>query len=275
MKTFFVSLLALALLIPSVSYAASKPSVTLDAPTKGASYGRTEEMPVSWTLENINRDMVVVTKFKLLKRDTSGPSVGFSSDSTYQHTVYANDTDGGFTHDWGLNDTIPGKYSVSVELHACNKKGCDYAPAGKLLSKKGKAVTFTVRNTNNSTSGTSGDEGTTVEILSPNGGEKYDAGSGKKLTIRYEADNVPKKSKICTSLEQQGGGTFVFPGGGPFCKSVKDGKGSVSGKLIQTAGYNLEPGNYWVRVAIVGPASGGKDGPTYATDVSDDSFRLR
>ncbi|MBY0110775.1 hypothetical protein K2Y00_02110 [Patescibacteria group bacterium] len=277
MRTLTLTLLVLSFFVlPHGTFAASaKPSVSVGLPVKGASYDRTSKMPVTWELENVNRPMVVVTTFKLEKEDTKSPSVGYSSGSSYQHTLYAGQTTGGFTQDWGLNPTIPGKYSVKVELRECNVKGCDHAPAGKLLSKKGKERTFIVSNTAGTTLDPVSSTGTTVEIVSPNGDEEYVAGSGKKLAIKWEAEGVPKGSTVCTTLERRGavGGMFAFPGE-KSCKKAKNGKDSVSGKLIQTAGYNLAPGDYWARVTIGAKASGGKDGATLAQDISDEYFTL-
>jgi len=278
MRTLTISLLVLSFLVmPTGTFAATaKPSVSVVSPAKSASYDRLSKMPVTWELKNVTRPMVAVTTFKLEKEDTKSPSVGYSSGGSSQHTVYAGQTTGGFTQDWGLNPTIPGKYSITTELRECNVKGCDYAPAGKLLSKKGKARTFTVSNNAGTTIDSSSSTGTTVEIISPNGDEEYVAGSGKKLTIKWEADGVPKGSTVCTILERRGsvGGMFAFPGE-KSCKKAKDGKDSVSGKLIQTAGYNLAPGDYWARVTIGAKASGGKDGATLAQDISDEYFTLK
>ncbi|MEK9161052.1 MAG: hypothetical protein AAB440_03410 [Patescibacteria group bacterium] len=277
MRTLTIALLVLSFVVlPNSSLAAStKPSVSVGLPMKGASYDRTSKMPVTWELENVNRTLVVVTTFTLEKEDTKNPSVGYTSGSSYQHTVYAGQTTGGFTHDWGLNSTIPGKYSIKAELRECNVKGCDYAPAGKLLSKKGKERTFTVSNNAGTTLDPVSTTGTTVEILSPNGDEEYVAGSGKKLSIKWEAEGVPKGSTVCTILERRGstGGMFAFPGE-KSCKKAKEGKDSMSGKLIQTTGYNLAPGDYWARVSISAKASGGKDGATLAQDISDEYFTL-
>lgn len=277
MNKLVTGALVLAILItPSGALAASqKPSVTVLVPTKGSSYDRLAKMPVSFAYENVTRPMVVVTNFKLVKQDTKHPGIGFSSGSGYQHTLYAGQTTGGFEHDWGLNSTIPGKYEVRAELHECNPKGCDMAPAGKLLSKKGKAVTFTVRNDAGTTIESTGDTGTTVDLTSPDGGESYVAGSNKKLSIKWEAAGVPKGATVCTILEKRGGtgGMFAFPGE-KSCKKAKNGKDSMTGKLIRTAGYDLGPGDYWARVTIGAKASGGKDGATLAQDISESFFIL-
>lgn len=272
MKLLTTLVLALAIVSApySVSAASLKPSITLTLPTKGASYNRTEKMPVHWTLENITRTLVVVTEIKLIKRDTKGPSVGYVGGSGSQHTVYAGNTEGGFTVDWGLNNSIPGKYAITSELRECNKKGCDQAPAGKRIGKKTKKLYITIRNDGGWTSNINGSSDTSIELISPNGGEEYVAGSGKTFKIRWEATNVPKGSKVCALLERQGGRFFSFPP----CKTAKNGKGYVTVKLIQNAGYDLGPDEYWAHVSIGATSVGGKDGATLAEDVSDESFTL-
>lgn len=275
MNRLIIGALVLALLIiPSGASAAyAKPSVAITAPTKGASVDRTATMPVTFAYKNITRAMVVVTTLKLVKEDTKHPSIGSSSGGTYQHTLYAGQTTGGFVENFGLNPTIPGKWEVRAELHECNATGCDMAPPGKLLAKS-KAVTFTVRNDAGTRIETS-TTGTTVDLLSPDGGESYKAGSGK-LTIKWEAAGVPRGATVCTILEKRGsaGGNFAFPGE-KSCKKAKNGKDSVTGKLLRTAGYDLAPGDYWARVTVIAKPSGGKDGATLAQDISDAYFTLR
>lgn len=268
-------LLAFVVMPTSAFAATKKPTVSIDLPSKNASYDRTESMPIRVELENVTRTMVLVTDIKLVKEDTKSPSIGFVSGSGYQHTIYAGDTEYEFSHDWGLNSSIPGKYSIVAELHECNKQNCDWAPAGKLISKKSKKVTFTVRNDAGTTIESSEDTGTTVEITSPNGGEDYETGTGQKLSIKWVAEGVPKKSTICVTLEKRGsvGGMYAFPGDSS-CKKVKDGKGSVTGKLLRQVGYDLAPGDYWARVTISAPPQGGKDGATLAQDISDSYFTL-
>ncbi|MEJ0053898.1 MAG: hypothetical protein WDN10_04225 [bacterium] len=268
-------LLALALgfmLAPSLTLAAAKPAVSLTAPLKGASYSRTEKMPVSWSVSNVSHDVVVVGEVKLVKQDRSAPSAGLVGGGTFMHVVHPSDTGGTHVWDWGANDSIPGKYSVTLRLYECAAKGCDYFPTGKAVSKKTKTVSFTVLNTG---TGAPAASATHVTILSPNGNERYQAGSGKKLTIRWTADGVLKGSTVCTELIQQSTQRyFSFPGD-DSCKRVKDGKGSVGGPLIRTSGYDLSPGKYWASVRILAPkTSDGKDSATLASDTSDDTFSL-
>lgn len=266
--------LTMCFVAPSFAHAAGKPAISFIEPDKGDSYDRTEEMPVVWKLKNITRDMVVVTKITLVKRDTSGPSVGYVSGSGWQHTIHTGTTTGGFIEDFGLNDTVPGKYSIVSELHECGAN-CDTSLPGKRIAKS-KKITFYVTNEDGWSSTASG-TGVTVEILSPNGDEKYVAGSEKNLKIKWKTEGAPDGSRACITLEKKGGngGFFAFPGNSPGCKKIKDGKGSVTGKLIQNAGYDLGPGEYWARVNIIAKATGGKDGATLAEDISDDTFTLR
>ncbi len=277
MKPFLIALAALCILIPGETSAATpRPSVKMIAPEKKAEFSTTDSMDIEWETKNITRDMVVATDVVLVKKDPKAPQSGFVSGGGYMHTVYAGDTTNGFTLDWSSNDVVPGTYAITMQLHECSKQGCDNAPPGKKVGKKTKAVKVTVTSNGNPTEGSSNGS-SYVHVLSPNGDEEYKAGSGKKLSIKWEATNVPPKSRVCVTLERQGtrGGFFAFPGGGGSCKSAKEGKGSVTGILIQTPGYNLAPGKYWAKVSLVGPSTGGKDGASIAHDHSDDVFILR
>lgn len=269
MKHLVALVLALSFVAaPFPAEAAAKPSVKLVAPEKKAEYGRADEMPVSWTLKNVTRDMVVLTTVKLVKRDTKGPGVGVISGSTYQHVVHAGDTTGGFTIDWGANDTIPGKYSILLELRECNEDGCNLAPAGKKVGKSKKHLFMLTRGESGGATSTGG---TTLELISPDGDESYLAGSGKTVKVKWEADGVPKGSKVCVLLEKKGGGFFSFPP----CKNAKDGKGSLGIELDWNAGFDLGPGEYWVHIDLGAKPSGGKDGGSLAHDVSEDTITLR
>lgn len=278
MKPYLIGIFVLLLIsFPQSSLAASqKPSISLTLPARGGVYDRTEKMPIVWETKGITRDMVAVTKITLERQDTSAPSVGYVSGSVSQHVVHAEDSLGGFTHDWGLNESIPGRYSITTELRACNPKGCDQAPVGKLLSKKGKPLS--VRITNNagwSPTGVSTES--SIELLSPTGGEQYTIGTNKKLKISWQVSGVSPKSRICVLLERKGGngGYFTFPADSS-CKTAKEGKGSITGPLVRTSGYNLASGEYWVHLNLEGPISfEGKDTPTLAQDISEDTITLR
>jgi hypothetical protein len=271
-----IFLVVFALSLTPAEAASKKPSVKVLAPEKNEQFARNGQMPVFLELKNVDRPMVVEITMKLLKQDRSGFPVGFASGSGYQFTVYEGQTEYEFVVDWGLNDTIPGKYSITAQLKACNSFSCDHAPASKALSKKSKPVNFTLVNTTGWSSTVNPYSGTQVTLLAPNGGEKYYAGSGAPLKLSWVAEGVPSGSKVQTLLIQKSTGQiFAFPGTNKQ-KKAKDGKDSVTGKLTRTAGYDLAPGEYWAKVTIMTPdPKTGKDAPTLAEDISDRTFTLR
>lgn len=274
----FVGVLAIALSLPlsALDAASKRPTVTIVEPEKNEQLDRKGKMPVILEFENIDRPMVVEITTKLVKQDRSSFPVGFVGGGTYQFTVYAGQTDYEFVIDWGLNDTIPGKYSIIAQLKACNKFSCDTAPAGKALSKKSKKVNFSLTNSSAWAPTVAANSNTWITLTRPNGGEEYYAGSGESLKISWVAENVPPKSTVLVYLIRQGaGGNFSFPGDGKP-KKAKNGKDSITAKLIRTPGYDLGPGEYWAKVAILAPdPKTGKDAPTLAEDISDDTFTLR
>ncbi len=263
---------------PFVSSAANlKPSVSLTGPDKGSVYEVSGKTPINWALKNITRDMVVVTDIKLKRADTSKPHAGYVSGAGYQHVIHSGEITGGFVHDWGLNRSIPGRYSITVELHECNPAGCDVAPAGKRIGKKSKPIQVVVKNNDGWSSGATASSTSSIEIISPNGGEEYTAGSERPLTIKWDADGVIKGSRVCVTLERKGGdgATFGFGKLGKTCTLARNGKGSVTGSLIRNSDYDLGPGEYWVLVNMIAPASRGKDGVLLADDISDDTLTLK
>lgn len=278
MKTFILGLVTVAFIsTPSISFAANiKPSVSIVSPTKNATYDRTEKMPINWKFRNITKDMVVVTKIELKKRDTSQPAVGLTSGSVSRFIVHEGDKTGSFVEDWGINPTIPGVYTITAELRECNKKGCNFLPDGKKLSKTTKKVQVTVTNNARSKPSTVSDSGSEIKLLSPVGGESYIAGSNDELSIAWEVSGVVEGSRICTRLERKGGDGRLFGFPGPqSCKNAVEGRGSAAGKLTRSPGYDLAPGKYWVSVVLVAPPSGGKDGGTLAQDISETTITLK
>lgn len=120
-----------------------------------------------------------------------------------------------------------------------------------------------------------------IKLLSPNGGETYEAGSGKTLTISWTASGMPAGAKVCALLirEGSGGGGFAFPPENR-CTYAQNGRDSLSGSLIRTSGYDLGPGSYRARINVL-PAPtpctnpyGCKDDPDVASDISDAPFKL-
>lgn len=118
-----------------------------------------------------------------------------------------------------------------------------------------------------------------LKVLSPNGGEKYAAGSNKSMSVMWEASKVPSGSIACVTLYtdnpgQTSGYAYTFPPEGG-CKSAKNGISTVIGKLVRNAGYDLAPGTYKAQVSIREKAlANGKDGAILAEDMSDRTFTL-
>lgn len=268
MKRFIMlAIFGVLLVSPLPSEAASaRPTITITSPEKGDVADRTGETRITWETENITRPMVAFVEVKFKKRDSRSPSVGSVTGATFSVPVAAGATFGSQIQDWGLNDTVPGTYTVRAQLRECNKKSCDYSPAGKTISKWTKTTTIKVENNDDWSPSISTD--TTLEILSPNGGEERRTGYGRSLKVAWEAAEVPKNSIICLTLESKNTGQF-YSLSSP-CKKAKDGKGSVKADI----GFVPE-GRYWVRATIAEKAQkGGKDGATSAEDVSDELIYL-
>ena len=116
--------------------------------------------------------------------------------------------------------------------------------------------------------------GPTVEVISPNGGESYVAGSNDSLTVSWRARKIPKDSTVCVTLVPEGkDGGFLW--GDDGCITAKNGIRKITSKLIITDGYDLAVGTYRVRVAVSGKSEiGEKDAPIIAQDDSDETFEL-
>lgn len=114
-----------------------------------------------------------------------------------------------------------------------------------------------------------------VEIMSPNGGESYAAGSGKKVTVYWRASGIPKGATARTAFTNIADShDFTFPGDNS-CTKVKNGMNKCTGTLIRTSGYDLGPGEYRAQVWVYGARnSSGKDSEEIAFDESDKAFTL-
>lgn len=113
-----------------------------------------------------------------------------------------------------------------------------------------------------------------IKVISPNGGEKFEAGSGKGVSIRMIASNVPTGSTLTTAFVRQSDGhVFTFPSDNS-CSSVRSGDNVCTGTLVRLTGYDMGPGIYKAVATILGSPVGEKDGPTLATDSSDANFEL-
>lgn len=119
-----------------------------------------------------------------------------------------------------------------------------------------------------------GVQGPFVEVLSPNGGESYVAGSNKPLTISWRARKMPSGSTVCVLLvpaDQSSG----FLWGNDGCIKAKNGVQKITSKLIRNSGYDLGPGEYSVRVTVnPKPDGSGKDLAPVAEDDSDGTITL-
>jgi hypothetical protein len=106
-----------------------------------------------------------------------------------------------------------------------------------------------------------------VVLSYPNKGEKF--AIGEKMTVAWEAKNIPVNSTVCVLLDPVGTeGNFAFPSQGG-CSVAKNGKTEISGTLIRNAGYDLKPGAYTIAVKVYGKQSSEKDAPGIASDMAD------
>lgn len=120
--------------------------------------------------------------------------------------------------------------------------------------------------------------GPKISILSPLGGEAYEAGSGQPLTVAWlPLSPLPPGSIACVSLVSQPAGVwFAFPADQACSPARTAGVDSRKGYLVRTPGYDLAPGTYWVRVDIQGPPlAGGKDGMVIAKDITNQPILLK
>ncbi len=117
------------------------PRIALESPEKGDEYLRTEEMNISWSTAGIARQMVVEGVIDLKRSGGRSGSIGGGS---FIKTIPAGSTSGSYVWDWGANDTIPGDYTLRLQLRECNAGGCALAPAGRAIGKATKPVAFEV-----------------------------------------------------------------------------------------------------------------------------------
>lgn len=112
--------------------------------------------------------------------------------------------------------------------------------------------------------------GVAVQMTLPDGGT-YTYGDTLKV-VWNQTGTVPKGSTACVILQDVSGThSFAFPPEkGCVTVAGEEPEHTVSGKIINTAGYALLPGKYKVVLNIAGPATGGKDGANLASDSSDE-----
>lgn len=132
-----------------------------------------------------------------------------------------------------------------------------------------KTITVTGQTANTASDGVS------VRVEVPNQlTEIAKAGSGDMFLTRWVTKNAPSNARVCTTfVSENTGRIFNFPAD-KGCRSVRNGDDFMAAPLVRTAGYDLGPGAYKMHVFIVGPATGGKDGPILAEDYSDYPFIL-
>jgi hypothetical protein len=253
----------------STSTTGSNPeTLTLTGPIDGSVFNVKSDMPVSWTVTNVPHAMRVEISTKLIK--AAAFSTGFVSGGTSMKTVYTGNSSGSYVEQWGLNSTIPGTYSVTLQLEECDPAGCQYyyGPTAVLAQTAPVLVTLTGSPTQPQTTiGT-----TSVQILSPNGGETYSINSATPFSVRWTANGVPANAQACVTLQSSDNHYYSFPGNG--CVAAQNGNSSVSGSLTGY-GQSMVPGLYIASVIIGASSVGsGKDGATLAQDQSDQSFTL-
>lgn len=115
----------------------------------------------------------------------------------------------------------------------------------------------------------------TVKVLTPNGGEKFKAGSGDSMTLRWSALKFPKGATVCGYLVKDGSGERFLWGECYNPRGAGLVSGSISGKFIRNSGYDLGPGLYRAEVDVSAkPDGSGKDGALIGTDKSDGTVTL-
>ncbi len=107
--------------------ALSAPDVTLLSPSTGYSVSRKGKMPISWKVSTDKRRIVTGT-ITLLNTSGNGRPVGSVSGTTFMRTAEVGTSYGTFEQDWGLNDSVPGTYTLTLALRDCSPKGCDQNP---------------------------------------------------------------------------------------------------------------------------------------------------
>lgn len=130
--------------------------------------------------------------------------------------------------------------------------------------------------------GANAQTGTSIRVISPNGGETFATTEKGKLTIEWEALNVPQGGKLCIGdLPQSGFGLSLFAD----CFAVKNGKGKMSVKISNEIPHHLKPGKHSIqaRIDVVKPVltktyQGTSiwldTATTLATDTSDGTFTI-
>jgi len=160
--------------------------------------------------------------------------------------------------------TRPGTYTVKVGI---------FGGESRLLST-GNVVAQTQVTVTDQTANTASD-GVSVRVEVPNQlTEIAKAGSGNMFLTRWVTKNAPSNARVCTTfVSENTGRIFNFPAD-KGCRLVRNGDDFMAAPLVRNAGYDLGPGAYKMHVFIVGPATGGKDGPILAEDYSDYPFIL-
>ncbi len=105
------------------------PAVELLSPAQGFTVSRKGKMTISWRASTDKRRIVTGAITLISTPNTNNPHpVGSVSGSGFMKTIEPGTHYGTFEQDWGLNDSVPGTYAVSLALRDCSPKGCDQNP---------------------------------------------------------------------------------------------------------------------------------------------------
>lgn len=135
-----------------------------------------------------------------------------------------------------------------------------------------------------------------IQLTSPNGGEKYTIKEKNKLTISWKASNVPAGSKVCALVAEVWSGADTWPELAAkyedysrisdTCVVAKNGKGKISQRLANFIPNYLDPGKHKAKVILfseqlvmkvdyLGRPYQGDETITHAEDISNGSFTIK
>lgn len=251
-KTAFILLTVLAFTVPSFSHAAGAPSMTIISPIDGSSVDRKGKTEVRVEFKNIDRPMVISGTAALRPLDLDGSTIGYVISTGFGGTVNTGQKSGNYIIDWGLNDMVPGKYSIVVQLSECAPQGCNWAPSGPGITKPKNPIWINVTDPSST-------KYAKIVVTSPKEGKTYTAGSNQKILVGWKLESVPKGSKACLELLHHE--PFIiskFPSEKENCQKAKKGKNTFKGLPLSRSAYGVTLGEYVARVTIYGPKKKGE-----------------